>query len=59
MSDGSLAVAARYDDEVTSKLARRGHDIGVELPVQFGGGQIARYRDGVLSGAPNPARMGS
>jgi len=58
MSDGSLAVEARYDDEVTSKLARRGHDISVELPVQFGGGQIARYRDGVLSGATEPRKDG-
>lgn len=59
MSDGSVAVEARYDDEITSGLARRGHEIGIELPVQFGGGQIARYRDGVLSGATEPRKDGT
>lgn len=58
MADGSVAVEARYDDEITSKLARRGHDITVELPVEFGGGQIARNRDGVLSGATEPRKDG-
>ncbi len=59
MTDGSLAVEARFDDDLASKLARRGHDVTVELPVQFGGAQVARNRDGVLSGATEPRKDGT
>ncbi|WP_226022912.1 gamma-glutamyltransferase family protein [Halomicrobium salinisoli] len=58
-ADGSLAVEARFDDDLASKLARRGHDVSVELPVQFGGAQVARNRDGVLSGATEPRKDGT
>lgn len=59
MADGSLAVEARFDDQVSSQLARRGHDVRIDLPVQFGGAQIARNRDGVLSGATESRKDGT
>lgn len=58
-SDGTLAVEARMDDRLTTKLARRGHDVVVEAPEAFGGGQIARNDDGVLSGATEPRKDGT
>ena len=57
--DGSLAVEARFDADVTSKLVRRGHEVGVDLPIRFGGAQIARWDDGTLSGATDPRKDGT
>ncbi|MBV0925531.1 gamma-glutamyltransferase family protein [Halomicroarcula limicola] len=57
--DGTLAVEARFDGDVTSKLVRRGHDVRVDVPLQFGGAQIARWNDGVLSGATEPRKDGT
>ncbi|WP_276273714.1 gamma-glutamyltransferase family protein [Haloarcula litorea] len=57
--DGTLAVEARFDADVTSKLVRRGHDVGVDLPPRFGGAQIARWTDGTLSGATEPRKDGT
>ena len=56
--DGSLAVEARFDADVTSKLVRRGHEVGVDVPIRFGGAQIARWDDGTLSGATEPRKDG-
>jgi len=56
--DGALAVEGRLSGAVQSKLARRDHDVRVEIPAMFGGGQIARHRDGVLSGATEPRTDG-
>lgn len=58
-TDGTLAVEARMDTELVSKLARRGHDVRVMPPEAFGGGQIARNCDGVLLGATDPRKDGS
>lgn len=58
-SDGTLAVEARFDDRLTTKLVRRGHTVAVEAPAAFGGGQIVRARDGVLSGATDPRKDGA
>ncbi|MUW13683.1 gamma-glutamyltransferase [Halorubrum sp. CBA1125] len=58
-SDGHLAVEARFDDHLTAKLVRRGHEVAVEASFEFGGGQIVRARDGVLSGATDPRKDGS
>ncbi|MBX0322643.1 gamma-glutamyltransferase family protein [Halomicroarcula sp. F13] len=57
--DGTLATEARFDEDVASKLARRGHDVGVDVPLYFGGAQIARYEDGTLSGATEPRKDGT
>ncbi|MEF8973621.1 MAG: gamma-glutamyltransferase family protein [Haloarcula sp.] len=57
--DGTLAVEARYDEAITSKLVRRGHDVAVDVPLRFGGAQIARWNDGVLSGATEPRKDGT
>jgi gamma-glutamyltranspeptidase/glutathione hydrolase len=59
MSDGSVAVEGRFDATVAAKLARRGHNITFELPVEFGGGQIARNDSGTLSGATEPRKDGT
>jgi gamma-glutamyltranspeptidase/glutathione hydrolase len=57
--DGMLAVEARFDSDVASKLVRRGHDVGIDVPIQFGGAQIVRSNDGVLSGATEPRKDGT
>ncbi|WP_340099947.1 gamma-glutamyltransferase [Salinibaculum salinum] len=56
--DGTLAVEERLPDGVASKLARRGHDVRVEPPSQFGGAQIARWQDGTLSAGTEPRKDG-
>ncbi len=58
LENGALAVEARMDDAILSKLVRRGHDVRVQSPVGFGGAQIARNRDGILSGATDPRKDG-
>ena len=57
-ADGTLGVEARYDEAVVNRLARRGHDLGVRLPVYFGGAQAICRRDGVLMGASEPRKDG-
>ncbi len=57
--DGSVAVEPRFDSNISSALMRKGHDLTVDLPVRFGGGQIARNQDGVLSGATEPRKDGA
>jgi gamma-glutamyltranspeptidase/glutathione hydrolase len=57
-TDGTLAVEARFDPAVVSSLVRRGHDVRVLSPEAFGGGQIARNTDGVLSGGTDPRKDG-
>jgi gamma-glutamyltranspeptidase/glutathione hydrolase len=56
--DGTLAVEERLPAGVASKLARRGHDVRVEPPSQFGGAQIARWQDGTLSAGTEPRKDG-
>lgn len=56
--NGRLAVEGRFDSNVMTKLARRGHDVTVLPPTEFGGGQIARNNDGTLSGASEPRKDG-
>jgi gamma-glutamyltranspeptidase/glutathione hydrolase len=58
-SDGTLAVEARADDRLVTGLARRGHDVVVLPPDEFGGGQVARSREAVLSGATEPRKDGT
>jgi gamma-glutamyltranspeptidase/glutathione hydrolase len=56
-ADGTLAVEERLSGK--TKLARRGHDVRVLPPSKFGGAQLARLRDGVLSGATEPRKDGA
>jgi len=58
-TNGQLAVEGRFDGSVLTKLARRGHDVRVMPPPHFGGGQIARNADGVLSGGTDPRKDGT
>lgn len=58
LEDGSLAVEARLDAWLQTKLARRGHDLRVLAPQWFGGAQIVRDRQGTLSGASEPRKDG-
>jgi gamma-glutamyltranspeptidase/glutathione hydrolase len=57
--DGSLAVEGRTDGTLATKLSRMGHDVRVLAPSQFGGAQVARNDDGVLSGATEPRKDGT
>ena len=56
---GELAVESHFDDEVTAKLVRKNHDVRTLSPVQFGGAQIARNDNGVLSAATEPRKDGN
>jgi gamma-glutamyltranspeptidase/glutathione hydrolase len=56
--DGTLAVEERLHGGVATKLARRGHDVRVEPPTEFGGAQIVRDDGGTLSGATEPRKDG-
>ncbi|GAA0307658.1 gamma-glutamyltransferase [Halarchaeum salinum] len=57
--DGTIAVEERLADGTLGKLSRRGHDVEVLPPSEFGGAQITRLHDGVLSGATDPRKDGS
>jgi len=57
--DGSLAVEDRFPDGLLPKLARRGHDVVIQPPSAFGGGQITRLDGDVLSGATEPRKDGT
>ncbi|GAB6861524.1 gamma-glutamyltransferase [Haloplanus litoreus] len=59
LEDGSLAVEDRFPDGLLPKLARRGHDVVVKPAAEFGGGQITRLADGVVSGATEPRKDGT
>lgn len=56
--DGSLAVEARMDSALQNRLVRRGHDVRIMTPSDFGGAQIARNNGGTLSGATEPRKDG-
>jgi gamma-glutamyltranspeptidase/glutathione hydrolase len=55
--DGTLAVEERLEDK--TKLARRGHDVRIRPPADFGGAQLVRNEAGVLSGATEPRKDGT
>jgi gamma-glutamyltranspeptidase/glutathione hydrolase len=56
--DGTLAVEERMPDGLATKLARRGHDVRVLPPLQFGGAQVVRDDAGTLSAATEPRKDG-
>jgi len=56
---GELALEPHADGGIAAKLARKGHDVLTLPPVVFGGAQIARTRDGVLSAATEPRKDGN
>ncbi|MFB6148895.1 MAG: gamma-glutamyltransferase [Halobacteriales archaeon] len=56
---GELAIEARMDAELQTKLVRKGHDLVVNPPSGFGGAQIVRNRAGALSGATEPRKDGT
>lgn len=56
---GQLALEERLAGEVGAALSRKGHEVSVLPPRQFGGGQIARRSDdGTLSAATEPRKDG-
>ncbi|WP_266080185.1 gamma-glutamyltransferase [Haladaptatus caseinilyticus] len=57
--EGTLAVEGRTDGNLASKLVRKGHDVRVLPPSLFGGAQIVRNENGVLSGATEPRKDGT
>ena len=58
-ADGTLGIEARYGEHIVSRLARRGHDLGIRLPVHFGGAQAISQRDGIIAGATEPRKDGA
>ena len=56
---GELGVEPHFDDDLAAKLVRKNHDVRTLSPVQFGGAQIVRSRDGVLSAATEPRKDGN
>ncbi|MFC6786496.1 gamma-glutamyltransferase family protein [Halobaculum halobium] len=57
--EGSLALEPHFDGDTAAKLVRKGHDVKTLLPALFGGAQIVRNADGVLSGATEPRKDGN
>ncbi|WP_277555003.1 gamma-glutamyltransferase [Halobaculum limi] len=57
--EGSLALEPQFDGNTASKLVRKGHDVKTLPPALFGGAQIVRNEDGVLSGATEPRKDGN
>ncbi|MFC7185694.1 gamma-glutamyltransferase [Halorubrum yunnanense] len=56
---GELGVEPHFDDDVAAKLVRKDHHVRTLSPVQFGGAQIVRNEDGVLSAATEPRKDGN
>ena len=56
--NGQLAVEPHFGGDLANKLVRKGHEVVVQPPVLFGGAQITRARDGVISGATEPRKDG-
>jgi len=56
--DGTLAIEDRFPRGVAPELARKGHEVRVEPPSQFGGAELCRYDEGTLSGATEPRKDG-
>ncbi len=59
LEDGPLAIEPQFDGSIAAKLARKEHTVQVVPPRQFGGAQIVRNNDGVLSGATEPRKDGN
>jgi gamma-glutamyltranspeptidase/glutathione hydrolase len=57
--DDTLAIEERMGGGVGTKLARKDHDVRLLAPGMFGGAQIVRNEDGVLSGATEPRKDGN
>ena len=57
--DGQLALEPQFDDNIAAKLARKEHAVQILAPRMFGGAQIARNNDGILSGATEPRKDGN
>ena len=57
-TEGTLTIEDRFPSGVASKLARRGHDVRILPPVMFGGAQVVRDDEAVLSGATEPRKDG-
>ena len=56
---GELILEPHFDDDVAARLGRKGHEVRTASVTQFGGAQIARDVDGVLSGATEPRKDGT
>ncbi|MFC7154359.1 gamma-glutamyltransferase family protein [Halomarina halobia] len=56
--DDTLALEERVADGIAPKLVRKGHDVRTLPASQFGGAQIVRNEEGILSGATEPRKDG-
>lgn len=59
LASGRVAIEPRIASEIQHGLLRRGHELEVLPPREFGGGQLARYQNGILSGATEPRKDGT
>jgi gamma-glutamyltranspeptidase/glutathione hydrolase len=59
MESGRLALEGRLARSVGPALDRLGHDVSVLNSGMFGGAQLVRSQDGVLSGATEPRKDGT
>ena len=57
--DGTLALESQFDDDIAAKLVRKDHDVRTLSPGEFGGAQIVRNENGVLSAATEPRKDGN
>jgi len=56
--NGQLAVEPHFDSRLATKLVRKGHEVVIQPPILFGGAQMVRSKDGVVSGATEPRKDG-
>ena len=57
--DGTLALEPHFNDDIAAKLVRKDHDVRTLSPGMFGGAQIVRNENGVLSAATEPRKDGN
>lgn len=56
--DGTISIEPRIAGPTLTELVRKGHSVEIGTPSTFGGAQIVRNRNGVLSGATEPRKDG-
>ncbi|MFA9516053.1 gamma-glutamyltransferase [Halopenitus sp. H-Gu1] len=56
---GELAIEPHFEDDLAATLSRRGHDVRTMHAGNFGGAQLVRNANGVLSAATDPRKDGN
>ncbi len=55
---GDLSLEGQIDGKIATDLSKKGHNVSIQPPSMFGGGQIVRNNKGILSGASEPRKDG-